>query len=260
MEREVVVSVSGGVASSVSAILAKEAGYRAHYVFADTTIEDPDLYRHLDDLEKVLEAPIIRLKDGRDPWEVFVDVRYIGNSRTAHCSRILKTDQVAKWIAENAPDAELVLGMYLDEQDRLERAAANWHPVPVTSLLMEFRVFPGKADEILCKHGLSKPHLYELGFPHNNCGGMCVRAGQGQFATLLDRKPEFYRQQEDRQEWAMEQIGPTARGFIRVQRNGKTSYLTMRQFREAVESGELKPDLYEMGGCGCFVDDERMAA
>jgi hypothetical protein len=29
----------------------------------------------------------------------------------------------------------------------------------------------------------------------------------------------------------------------------------MKEFREQVQSGQLIPARYEMGGCGCFVDD-----
>lgn len=52
----------------------------------------------------------------------------------------------------------------------------------------------------------------------------------------------------------MKKIGPTAKAFIRVTRDGVKEYLTMREFRLRVESGALSPNTYEFGGCGCFVD------
>lgn len=256
--RRHIISLSGGLASAASAVIAHENGYPYEMVFADTLIEHPDLYRFIDALSKALGKPYVHLIDGRDPWDVFVDRRYIGNTRTAHCSVDLKTAKVAEWMQDNALHLEpLVLGMYRDEEDRLIRAKENWRPQEVTSLLIEHKVTPGQAADLVSFYVKKQPALYGMGFPHNNCGGMCVRAGQGQFARLLELRPQFYAQQEGRNEWAKEQIGDTARGFIRVVRGGDTSYLHMKEFRELVQSGELVPANYEMGGCGCFVDDAR---
>jgi len=268
------ISMSGGLASAASAIIAHEAGLRYEMVFADTLIEAPDLYRFLDDMGEALGKKVIHLADGRDPWDVFVARRHIGNSRTAHCSETLKTKQVAAWMLEHAfYDDPLVLGMYKDEEDRLIRAQRNWNPQEVTSLLIEHSIYPGAANELVAKYGVRRPSLYALGFPHNNCGGMCVRAGQGQFLLLLLTRPDFYLEQEARNEWAIAQIAAWtqeriergvyrgksgvggAGGFIRVYRDGETIYMSMREFRLAVEGGEIDVDKFDMGGCGCFVDD-----
>lgn len=256
MKRRHIISLSGGLASAASAIIAHENDIPYEMVFADTLIEHPDLYRFIDQLSRALGKPYVHLVDGRDPWAVFVDRRYIGNTRTAHCSADLKTAKVAEWMEAEAWHHEpLVLGMYRDEEDRLERAKANWRPQEVTSLLIDYKVTPGDAAKMLRFYVKDQPALYGMGFPHNNCGGFCVRAGQGQFARLLEMRPEFYAQMEARNEWARAEIGATARGFIRVVRNGATEYLHMKDFREQVQSGELVPANYEMGGCGCFVDD-----
>lgn len=254
--RKHVISLSGGLASAASAVIASEEGLRFDMVFADTLIEHPDLYRFINELSTALGKPYIHLIDGRDPWDVFVARRFIGNSQTAHCSADLKTAKVADWMEANAFHSDpLVLGMYKDEEDRLDRARINWGHQEVTSLLIEHKVTPGEAAKLVDMYVSKRPVLYDLGFPHNNCGGMCVRAGQGQFARLLDLRPEFYAEQEARNEWARETIGETAGGFIRVQREGEIEYLHMKDFRERVQSGELIPARYEMGGCGCFVDD-----
>jgi len=255
-------SVSGGIASAASAILGYQRGLSQSLVFADTTQEESDLYRFANEVAEQCKQPLIILRDGRDPWDVFVDEKYIGNSRIAPCSKHLKTKQVRRWLKTNAPDATLVLGMYRDEEDRLERAAKGWAPIPVISLLIEHHIFPGDARDIIERCGIRTPELYDNGFPHDNCGGACVRAGQGQWATLLERFPERYAHHEARMNWAMEQIGETAKPFLKITRNGVSEYLTLTQFREQVQAGTLKPKMYEMGGCGCFVDDliSRMAA
>lgn len=254
-----IISLSGGLASAASAVIAHEQGYEYEMVFADTLIEHPDLYRFINQLSRALGKPYIHLIDGRDPWAVFVDNKYIGNSQTAHCSKDLKTAKVAEWMEAEAWHHEpLVLGMYKDEEDRLERARFNWRPQEVTSLLIEHKVTPGMAADLVSFYVKKRPVLYDMGFIHNNCGGMCVRGGQGQFARLLDMRPKFYKKMEARNEWARSMIPgieETGGGFIRVQRDNEIEYLHMKDFRERVEDGSLIPANYEMGGCGCFVDD-----
>jgi hypothetical protein len=133
----------------------------------------------------------------------------------------------------------------------------------------------GAVERLVCeKYGIAKPRLYDMGFVHNNCGGFCVRAGQGQFAHLLEKRPALYAKHEQRNEYAKRSIennaavriangtyrgksdDATPGGFIRVKRKGTTEYLHMKEFRERVQSGELIPAKYEIGGCGCFTDDE----
>lgn len=265
---EYIISLSGGLASADCAFIAKEHNLKFRMVFADTSIEDEDLYRFVNDIEAKIGQEVIRLKDGRDPWDVYVDNKYIGNTRLAHCSQYLKTAQVKSWMAKNcnSNSSQLVLGIGLDEEDRIYRAQENWYPYKICSFLLNIRhehggpswqtIWPYITKErITTKYGIKQPRLYDLGFPHNNCGGFCCRAGQGQFATLLMHFPERYLWHEERQEWAMSVIGPTAKPFLRVTIKGKLEYLTLRQFRLMIEAGALKPKMYEMGGCGCFVDD-----
>lgn len=251
--RPVAISLSGGLASAASAIIAAEAGIDYEMYFADTLIEDEDLYRFNDDVAAFLGKSIHKLVDGRTPWQVFVDRRYIGNSRKAQCSLELKTKQIKR--ALRGEDRDLVLGMYLDEQDRLERAAAKWPDRKVRSLLIEHSYTPGDVAKLFSRVGIAQPRLYGLGFPHNNCGGMCVRAGQGQFAALLKHFPQRYAQHEKEMTRAMRKIGPTAKPFLRRNVDGKREYLTMKEFRLGIESGNIKPPAQEFGGCGCFTDD-----
>src|SRR5260221_3030318 len=48
-----------------------------HAIFADTMIEDEDLYRFLADQEWYFGITIERVKDGRTPWQVMKDEGYI---------------------------------------------------------------------------------------------------------------------------------------------------------------------------------------
>lgn len=104
--------------------------------------------------------------------------------------------------------------------------------------------------------GLTPPRAYALGFPHNNCGGGCVRAGQGQFKKLLQLNPERYAVWEQKEEELREHLDKDV-SILRDRRGGKSKPLTLRAFRERVEgNGPVEND--EIGGCGCFVDEESM--
>lgn len=250
------ISFSGGLGSGISALIAHEKGLDFNLIFADTTIEDEDLYRFNDDIARVVGKSVITLKDGRDPWDVFIDKRWIGNTRTAHCSTELKTNQVKRWLDENAdPKDPLVLGMDMSEIDRIERAKKNWGERPVVSLLNEFRVWRPEYDLILNRYGIKKPRLYDQGYEHNNCGGFCCKAGLVQFERLLKNNPTRYKFHEDKMERSMAKIGPTAKPFLRSTTNGNLEYLTLRQFRERIESGTQELPMFSESGCGCFSDE-----
>lgn len=253
-----IISYSGGKGSAASVLLAHEHQLDFNVIFADTLIEDEDLYKLNEDIEKIIGKPIIKLTDGRTPWQVFRDKWYIGNSRTAHCSQELKTNIVRRYINENYNNVwcELILGMGWSEIDRLERARVNWNPIPVESLLIRYKLHSQtKIDELLYKYWIRTPRLYKLGFPHNNCGGFCVRAGLKQFALLLENFPERFKQHEEEMERTMKQIGSTAKPFLKATVDGTQIYITLKQFREYYRASKLSISPYDFAGCACFVDE-----
>lgn len=49
------------------------------------------------------------ISEGRDPWEVFHDERWIGNSRVAQCSAELKQKLAREWVESRyGPDEALI--------------------------------------------------------------------------------------------------------------------------------------------------------
>lgn len=253
-----IISYSGGKGSAASVLLAHENNLDFDVIFADTLIEDEDLYRLNDDIEKIIKKPIIKLTNGKTPWEIFKDKRYIGNNMTAHCSQELKTKMVQNYIKANYKNtwATLILGMGYSEIDRIERARQNWKYIClVDSLLIKYKLYSNTAiDNLLYKYWIKTPRLYKLGFLHNNCGGFCVRAGLKQFALLLQHFPIRFKEHEDAMENTMAAIGPTAKPFLRATIDGVFQYITLKQFREYYYSGKLSISPYDIGGCGCFVD------
>ena len=78
-----VVHFSGGAASYVAAkrAIAKYGPDDTVLLFCDTKTEDHDLYRFLDDCERVLPSRLVRISDGRTVWELFGDSRLNRNNR-----------------------------------------------------------------------------------------------------------------------------------------------------------------------------------
>lgn len=77
--------------------------------------------------------------------------------------------------------------------------------------------------------GLEPPRLYALGFPHNNCGGACVRAGQKQWKRLLDTLPDRYAAAEQGEQRLREQLGDVA--ILRERVRGQSRPLTLAELR-----------------------------
>lgn len=251
------ISFSGGLGSGISALIAHEKGLEFNLLFADTQIEDEDLYRFNDDIARAVGKEVITLRDGRTPWDVYIDKRWIGNSRTAHCSTELKIKPVKKWLAKNAsPNDPLVLGMDMSELDRIEKAQKRWSPRPMVSLLNEYHVWRPEYDLILNRYGIKKPRLYGQGYEHNNCGGFCCKAGLVQFERLYRTNPERFAYHEAEMERAMVEIGDTARPFLRQDHRGVTHYISLREFREQLEAGTAELPMFDAAGCGCFTDEE----
>ena len=250
-----VVFYSGGALSWAAAMRTIERHGMDDLVllFTDTSMEDEDLYRFLDDSEQQLGVTVTRIKDGRTPWDVFRDVKLLGNTRADPCSHHLKRKVGWKWLEDNAPDATLVFGIDWTEMHRCdsirERYGEMGHDVEFPMCDAPW-ISKGDVLRWMRSEGLEPPRLYALGFAHNNCGGFCIRAGQGHFAALLREMPDRYRYHEEKEQETREHIGTDA-AILRDRRGGDTKPLTLKAFRESLESGAEYDEL-EIGGCGCF--------
>lgn len=252
-----VVSYSGGIGSALSAIRVADIYGTANMVllFADTLIEDEDLYRFNKDIENFLGINITRIADGRNPWQLFNDKKFIGNSRNDPCSKVLKRDLLWKWIKSNCSpeDCRVYLGIDWTESHRMDQVKARnpeWKllaPMTESPLLSK----PDMLAEIR-RIGIEPPRLYSMGFVHNNCGGFCVKSGHAQFRLLLEKFPERYAEHEAKEQAWRDLIGKN-NSILRDRRGKKTKPLTLKEFRErTVPNGENDP--HEWGGCGCSID------
>lgn len=226
-------------------------------LFTDTLIEDADLYRFLEEAAANVGGELVRIADGRTPWEIFRERRFLGNTRVDLCSRILKRELAEVWLAEHCDPAETTVYVGIDwtEEHRFHRmrdryAERGWRfEAPLCD-----RPLISKPDVLawLDREGIRPPRLYALGFAHNNCGGGCVKAGQGHFAHLLKTLPERYAEWEDQEERLRSELGDVA--ILRDRRGGETKPMPLRVLRERLEAGCGQVDLFEIGGCGCFVE------
>jgi hypothetical protein len=192
--------------------------------------------------------------DGRTPWEVFKKERWIGNSRIAQCSHKLKQDAAAKIINQYDPDeVVLYLGIDWTEDHRKEAPKKNWLPYKVEFPMCE-EPFVVKEEMLadLNALGIASPRLYGKGFAHNNCGGFCVRGGQGHFINLLKEFPELYRYHEEKEEEMRQFLGKDT-SILRKQKKKVKYQLTLKQLREEYEAKNMNNiDMDDIGGCGCM--------
>jgi hypothetical protein len=246
---------SGGMSSFISAkrLVDKYGKDNVILLFTDTNYEHEDLYRFLDETVAFLGAEYIRLADGRTPWDVFKDRRFLGNSQKDPCSAVLKRDLSRRWVKENCTPGThtLNLGYGPDERHRLERSQKFWAPFVVSAPLIDELITKNDMMFESRSYGIEPPELYSLGFPHNNCGGFCVKAGHAHFLHLLRVLPEKYAEVEKKEEEMRELLGDVS--ILKDRRGGVTKPLTLKQLRVR-ERGDC--DYLDWGGCGCFSPDE----
>lgn len=288
---------SGGINSWAAAtrLAARYGTQRLTLLFADTRIEDDDLYRFLVEAacnifgspvpadvlltisqlpplytperslalaclqeEAMGKIPSLRwIADGRTPWEVFFDERFLGNTHIDPCSKILKRQLLDTWLKEHCDVADTLLmyGFTWSEGHRMARMLAyhdgwqRWAPLLEPPYLT-------KADMLtMAEHeGLRPPRLYALGMQHCNCGGACVKAGQAAWALLLRTFPERYQAWEEQEARFRTFIGADV-AILRDRTRGQLRTLTLRDFRERLE-GTGQYDLLDWGTCGCFQHQE----
>lgn len=253
-----IVFYSGGIGSWATAkrVIQRYGKRDVILLFTDTLIEDEDLYRFIDETVQEMGVEFYRLADGRDPWQVYKDKRFLGNSRQANCSHELKQKMSAKWIKENFQPDECILYLGIDwtEEHRTHSPRKHWLPYKVEFPMCE-EPYVDKQQMLdeLNRIGIETPRLYKLGFSHNNCGGFCCRAGQGHFINLLKNMPERYAYHEQKEQEMREFLGKDVAMMTRMKKGVKEG-LTLRQLREEYEA-QLEIDMTDIGGCGCFVTD-----
>jgi hypothetical protein len=261
-----VVMFSGGIGSWAAAKLVAKKHGTADLILLFTDVkgnntsehvgEDEDTYRFIKEAAKNVGGTLIYLNKGKDIWEVFKESRFLGNSRLAKCSHELKQKPAREWIDENClPDETVIyLGIDWTETHRLPSIVKNYLPFKAEAPLTQKPYYTKQQlIEMAESEGLKAPRLYALGFAHNNCGGGCVRAGQGQFKHLLDVMPERFAEWE-KQEQIMQQHLNKGVTILSEVIDGVKKPLPLIELRRRAEEQPAMIDIYDIGGCACIVE------
>jgi hypothetical protein len=270
-----VVMFSGGIGSWAAAkmVAATFGTDNLYLVFTDVKGntesshigEDEDTYRFLDDAVKNIGGHYIYINEGKDIWEVFKDKKFLGNSRLAHCSFELKQKPARKWLNENCDPNDTIVYVGIDwtETHRLPAIVKNYLPYKAVAPLAEpyyhreDKMYYDKQEliEWAESEGLKTPRLYSLGFSHNNCGGGCVRAGQAQFKKLLEVMPERFAMWEEKEQEIIQHLGKDV-SILMDMKDGVRRSLPLIELRRRVESQPQLVDNDDLGGCGCFFEED----
>ena len=204
--------LSGGLASwATGKLVAKQHGTDGLiHLFADTSYEDPDLYRFLPQAVANIGGELVTVSDGRTPWELFEDEGVIGNTRVAICSRKLKREPLDAWLNANCDPANTILyvGLLWFERHRFEGRMVNgeWKPGireryaalgwKCESPLIETKLAKPDLLAWLEREGIDPPGMYDDGFTSNNCRGACVKQGMDGWRRLLLKRPASFAEAE----------------------------------------------------------------
>lgn len=261
-----IVMYSGGIGSWAAArrVIEKHGADNVKLLFTDTRIEDQDLYRFLRESAASLGAELIEIADGRTPWELFFSIGYMGNTRADPCSKVLKRDIADRWLKEHYTPENCIVYVGIDwsEQHRflgndkgkagLQKRKLPWkYEAPLIEA-----PYLTKEDiiEALEQSGIAPPRLYKMGFPHNNCGGFCIKTGHAQFELLYRAFPDRFKHHEKMEQRFREMKGRDL-AILRDRRGGVTKPFPLSKLRERIEKQPDLIDKFDFGGCGCFIDD-----
>lgn len=240
-EKTHIVLISGGLSSfEVGIRVIKKFGKEnTRLWFFDTLIEDEDVYRFLRDSQSVFGKEIEIYRDGRNPWQVFRDERFIGNSRVPLCNRVLKREVLEKLLKRCFPQKNVTLYLGYDyfETKRMERSKRIWNKKGYgVEFPLKSPPFYNKSEliSLIKKVRLLIPKLYCNGFSHNNCGGACVQAGIRQWSKLWREFPERYIWHEEQEEITRCFLNKDV-SILRDRRNNNTKPLTLKQLRLRID-------------------------
>lgn len=264
MPKTIIASLGGGFTSSAlmpRVLLEQYDKDQIHFINCVLPNEHPDMWRLFDAVEEELGIEITYIayhpenkwqyvkKEDRTnkdllytPFDIFFEVAFMGNSRNDPCSRMLKRETILNYVTHNfnPDDTEIAVGIHAEELERAVAIRRNWENNGWTI------IFPIIENDHLTReqeiermrewYGVSLD-LYEKNFEHNNCAGACVKAGQRQWAQLWYHYPEVYMEWENLESrWNdrfAEQYGREYT-ILRITRNGKRHYISLREFRETI--------------------------
>lgn len=207
-------------------------------LFTDTKWEDEDNYRFMFDI--IQRYPKLWLEyraDGRTPREVFLQTRWLGNSRLGNCSVQLKVKQTHKFLEDLRDEVTpiLLFGIGKHEEHRADGLEKKYPNYKCIFPMVEEPMTNDEMKEVIENDWHIKiPRMYDLKFSHANCGGRCVRGGHKHWAQLYRTWPERYKEVELIEEEFRREINQNVTILTRTI-GGQKQPLTLKEFRKELE-------------------------
>jgi hypothetical protein len=245
-----VVSFSTGILSALALerVINRYGRESVTGIFMDTRFEDDDNYRFMADVEKYLQIEIVKIQEGRDPYEVSHAEHVIPNSRVAPCTTRLKIEPFREWLKEQEKPITVHIGYDYAEMHRCEPVRRNYEGLGYSvDFPMLWQPYEFRDYKIIMREdwGIEPPRMYAIGYTHANCGGRCVKQGHGDWIRTLLNFPERYAAIE---QWEAEmRENPTNEKYaiLKDRSGGGLAPLTLRELRERYAAKQT-PTLFEM--------------
>lgn len=193
-------SLSGGKDSTALALLCKEKGVHIdRYVFCDTGVEFPAMYRHLKKLEEYLEHPIEVVKGKHDYFYYLTEYEITRGKRKGEhgyghpdfrnrwCTQLLKKSPMTKYKKQFTSVVEYH-GIAKDEEHRALKNKEKNIKYP----LIEWGVTEKEALEYCYSKGFDWEGLYN-DFDRVSCWS-CPLARIGELRIIYNKYPELWEQ------------------------------------------------------------------
>lgn len=247
-----VVSFSSGLSSALATERVLNKFDSVRVVFEDTLFEDEDNYRFMRDCENRWGVEIVKLCEGRNPYQVAEDASLIPNSRMAPCTFRLKIDIFRKWLVENYGQTPVTvyIGYDFTELERCDktREAYNKHGWKIDFPLL-WRPYENRTYSKVVKEdwGIEPPRMYGMNYTHANCGGRCVKQGKGDWLRTLRNFPDRYKEIENWEQGMRSQEKYREYTILKIVKKGTVKKITLKELREEYEDKkECMPDIFDL--------------
>lgn len=253
--------------------LPKVQDFPDYRVPLDTPIEayqgNPEWRAFLADLREraAIRLPeLVWLVEGRDPWEVFRDERFLGNSSVDPCSKILKRKSLDRWRAQwDRATSVFYVGIGEHEAHRYDdgqgggiaprMAEKGWN---YQAPLVEPTAFNAASPLALMRaHGLEPARNYRLGYIHDNCGGFCCKAGIAHWRQRRRVHPDRFAY-DSAMEQKMRTFLSADVSMLEDRRGGVRQPMTLETLAGRMDAEPQLGLFYAEGesGCGCMLDGD----
>ena len=190
MEKMKVAWFSTGVSSFIACYLTTDIEKIMYCHIEDQHL---DSMRFLSDCEKVLDKKInIISSPYRNVENVIQQFRFINSPYGAKCTEILKRRVRKEWERQQNEPITYVWGYDVSEKHRAERMEESMPEFKHECPLIENGLSKSDCHGLLCKLGVKRPKMYDLGYPNNNCIG-CVKGGMWYWNKIRKDFPEVFK-------------------------------------------------------------------